>query len=132
VYTFIDESGNFAPPVRNLPHMCCVATLSVPDSRLPELLALHARLLADWNPPGGELKGRELTERNFRRIFTALMDLGPARLAMRGGRGSRVPPVPIMSGRISRAPRPVQRRSRRFAGPRRPQPIHLVRVVALS
>jgi uncharacterized protein DUF3800 len=75
MHIFVDESGNFVPPPRNRPHMCCVATLAVPDSRLDDLETLHARLLADWNPSSGELKGRNLTERNFQRILTALAGL---------------------------------------------------------
>jgi hypothetical protein len=49
--------------------------LAVSEDTHGRLRALHARLMADWSPPDGELKGRTLNERNFRRIFTSLGNL---------------------------------------------------------
>jgi len=69
---FIDESGTFALPRESGPSMCCVAALAVSDGDVGRLESLHARLVADWRPNGGELKGRQLNERRFHRAYTEL------------------------------------------------------------
>lgn len=84
MHVFVDESGNFTPPPDPRPHVCCVATLAVPDSVLPTLVVLQKQLLADWKLPERELKGRDLNERKFERVFTALgnRDVVPSLVAI--------------------------------------------------
>lgn len=72
---YVDESGNFMPPASPKAHMCCVSALAVPEASLTGLHDLHAQLLADWKPADGEVKGRELNEEHFERIWTALVPL---------------------------------------------------------
>ena len=69
---FVDESGSFAVPRTSGPRMCCVAGLAASDPALERLSDLHARLLRDWKPAGGELKGRNFSERNFERVLGEL------------------------------------------------------------
>lgn len=72
---FIDESGSFIPSTQQVPTVCCVSALVVPESLYSNVLTIHNNCLAQWAPPSAELKGRELNERRFNRIFTALSNL---------------------------------------------------------
>ncbi len=72
MHLFVDESGSFIIPAPGRHAMCCVAALAVPDHALGRLHDLHESLLHEWQPPEGEIKGRDLDERKFRRIFNAL------------------------------------------------------------
>ena len=76
MHIFIDESGSFVPSSDGRSSMCCVATLAVSESRLEAVEALHARLIENWNPPGGEIKGARLTERQCDRLIVALGSMG--------------------------------------------------------
>jgi hypothetical protein len=75
MHIFIDESGSFVRPVtgRNL---SCVGALVVPDGRLTVLVRKFRQLVARWNLPEGEVKGRSLDEPKIAAVIALLVDSG--------------------------------------------------------
>lgn len=68
MYIFIDETGSFQVPSRPN-QLSCVAALLVPESFAKTLFRRVRRRFGEWRVDGGEVKGRQLSEREMAEVI---------------------------------------------------------------
>lgn len=72
MYIYIDESGSFMPLEGLRPKVSAVCGLIIPSKSKDSLFRAYRKLLRKWNLPQNEVKGSQLSEKQFEEVFRLL------------------------------------------------------------